>query len=382
MPVKCTTPPLVFTARPASAVTRPCHALQSPRGARIASRNPGAGVASGFKNSRRSPRAARAPALAPAANPALRPVSTITAWGAISRTVASVSSDEALSTISSSSSGVSCAHSGGSATDAAARLLWVTTTIDSMGATARGDGARMLASAPPGGRLNTWRSTMSSGADDPTSWERMTATSTGRRRFRPRATPVDQSMQTPLIERSSCLAVVPAYNEAGTVADVVQALRVKTPQLDVIVVDDGSTDETASLAECRRRARAPAPVQPRHRRRRAGRLQVRRRAGLRLHGPGRRRRAARPRRDREAVLRARRRGRGRHDLRHALQDPDRLHGADQPAHRDPPVRVPAVAAARASRSPTRRRASGSTTAGRSPCSRATTRTITRRWRPC
>ncbi len=55
-------------------------------------------------------------------------------------------------------------------------------------------------------------------------------------------------MQTPLIERSSCLAVVPAYNEAGTVADVVQALRVKTPQLDVIVVDDGSTDETASLA--------------------------------------------------------------------------------------------------------------------------------------
>jgi glycosyltransferase involved in cell wall biosynthesis len=56
-------------------------------------------------------------------------------------------------------------------------------------------------------------------------------------------------MQTPLIERSSCLAVVPAYNEAGTVADVVAALRVKTPQLDVVVVDDGSTDETAALAE-------------------------------------------------------------------------------------------------------------------------------------
>ena len=56
-------------------------------------------------------------------------------------------------------------------------------------------------------------------------------------------------MPTPLIERSSCLAVVPAYNEAGTVGDVVDALRVKTPQLDVVVVDDGSTDDTAALAE-------------------------------------------------------------------------------------------------------------------------------------
>jgi glycosyltransferase involved in cell wall biosynthesis len=56
-------------------------------------------------------------------------------------------------------------------------------------------------------------------------------------------------MQTPLIERSSCLAVVPAYNEAGTVLDVLDALRTKTPQLDVVVVDDGSTDDTAALAE-------------------------------------------------------------------------------------------------------------------------------------
>jgi glycosyltransferase involved in cell wall biosynthesis len=56
-------------------------------------------------------------------------------------------------------------------------------------------------------------------------------------------------MHSPPIERSSCLAVVPAYNEAGTVVDVIEALRAKTPQLDVIVIDDGSTDDTAALAE-------------------------------------------------------------------------------------------------------------------------------------
>ena len=56
-------------------------------------------------------------------------------------------------------------------------------------------------------------------------------------------------MQTPLFERSSSLAVVPAYNEAATVGDVVDALRVKTPQFDVVVVDDGSTDDTAALAQ-------------------------------------------------------------------------------------------------------------------------------------
>jgi glycosyltransferase involved in cell wall biosynthesis len=44
---------------------------------------------------------------------------------------------------------------------------------------------------------------------------------------------------------SSILAVVPAYNEAGTVADVVRSLREHVPGLAVVVVDDGSTDDTA-----------------------------------------------------------------------------------------------------------------------------------------
>jgi glycosyltransferase involved in cell wall biosynthesis len=50
---------------------------------------------------------------------------------------------------------------------------------------------------------------------------------------------------------STCtyLAVVPAYNEEGTVARVVTAIHERAPQFDVVVVDDGSTDATAEQAE-------------------------------------------------------------------------------------------------------------------------------------
>src|SRR3954468_6473399 len=47
----------------------------------------------------------------------------------------------------------------------------------------------------------------------------------------------------------SYLAVVPAYNEEGTVARVVTTIQERAPQFDVVVVDDGSTDATAEQAE-------------------------------------------------------------------------------------------------------------------------------------
>lgn len=47
---------------------------------------------------------------------------------------------------------------------------------------------------------------------------------------------------------SKFLAVVPAYNEADTVAGVVQSLHEAAPRFDVLVVDDGSSDHTASRA--------------------------------------------------------------------------------------------------------------------------------------
>ncbi|MEA2288535.1 MAG: hypothetical protein QOD55_532 [Solirubrobacteraceae bacterium] len=45
-----------------------------------------------------------------------------------------------------------------------------------------------------------------------------------------------------------CLAIIPAYNEAASVADVVANLRRKAPGFDALVVDDGSTDATAAVA--------------------------------------------------------------------------------------------------------------------------------------
>jgi len=44
------------------------------------------------------------------------------------------------------------------------------------------------------------------------------------------------------------LAVVPAHNEAGSVAMVVASLRERAASFDVLVIDDGSTDDTAAQA--------------------------------------------------------------------------------------------------------------------------------------
>lgn len=44
-------------------------------------------------------------------------------------------------------------------------------------------------------------------------------------------------------------AIVPAYNEARNLPRLAEALRAHAPQLEVCLVDDGSTDETAQVAE-------------------------------------------------------------------------------------------------------------------------------------
>lgn len=57
-----------------------------------------------------------------------------------------------------------------------------------------------------------------------------------------------------MIRERSGIAVVPAYNEVATVGRVVAGLRESVPEFDVLVIDDGSTDETgraASLAGAR-----------------------------------------------------------------------------------------------------------------------------------
>jgi glycosyltransferase involved in cell wall biosynthesis len=45
------------------------------------------------------------------------------------------------------------------------------------------------------------------------------------------------------------IAIVPAFNEAGNVGRVIAEIRAFDPGLDVVVVDDGSVDRTAAVAE-------------------------------------------------------------------------------------------------------------------------------------
>ena len=47
----------------------------------------------------------------------------------------------------------------------------------------------------------------------------------------------------------SPLVILPTYQEAENIADVLQQIRAAAPSADVLVVDDGSPDGTGDLAE-------------------------------------------------------------------------------------------------------------------------------------
>jgi glycosyltransferase involved in cell wall biosynthesis len=53
----------------------------------------------------------------------------------------------------------------------------------------------------------------------------------------------------PRYPRHKCLAVVPAYNEEASVVKVIRSIRDYAPDFEVLVIDDGSTDNTRQLAE-------------------------------------------------------------------------------------------------------------------------------------
>ncbi len=51
------------------------------------------------------------------------------------------------------------------------------------------------------------------------------------------------------MKRGSLVAIVPAWNEAGAIGRVVDEIREAVPDVEVVVVDDASSDETAAIAE-------------------------------------------------------------------------------------------------------------------------------------
>jgi glycosyltransferase involved in cell wall biosynthesis len=49
--------------------------------------------------------------------------------------------------------------------------------------------------------------------------------------------------------KGTLLLIIPAYNESGCIAEVVGRARATLPSTDVLVIDDGSSDNTAEIAE-------------------------------------------------------------------------------------------------------------------------------------
>ena len=50
-------------------------------------------------------------------------------------------------------------------------------------------------------------------------------------------------------QQRKTLAVIPAYNEEKTISDVISNIKKHVPFIDILVVDDGSTDSTEVIAE-------------------------------------------------------------------------------------------------------------------------------------
>ena len=110
--------------------------------------------------------------------------------------------------------------------------------------------------------------------------------------------------------------VVCAYNAAGTIDDCLTSLhRLDYPHFEVIVVDDGSTDDTAARAAAYSFVRSDSGAEWRPRRRTQRRAARGERRGRRLHRCGRTRRPVVAQSSRSAVRHLRCRGRRRAERR-------------------------------------------------------------------
>ena len=158
-------------------------------------------------------------------------------------------------------------------------------------------------SCDTGGRGRSRRAS-SSGSTACSGAERTPESMDKLRRSRPMTEPVTTASREaadPRLAGLRRLAIVPAYNEAEAIEAVIAELRAFDPDLEIVVIDDGSNDGTGQRAAeggCPRRPSLPfnlgigGAMQ-------AG-LPVRPGPRLRPRDPGRRRRAARPARDHDA----------------------------------------------------------------------------------
>ncbi len=71
------------------------------------------------------------------------------------------------------------------------------------------------------------------------------------------------------------LAIIPSYNEEKSIAHVIGAIKDSDPSIDILVVNDGSSDNTGSVAKSTGMAlHFESALQSRHWRSGAGRVQI------------------------------------------------------------------------------------------------------------
>ncbi len=56
-------------------------------------------------------------------------------------------------------------------------------------------------------------------------------------------------METPKIESKNVTVIIPAFNESAAIVPLIESLVETLPGAEILVIDDGSTDDTASVAE-------------------------------------------------------------------------------------------------------------------------------------
>ena len=48
---------------------------------------------------------------------------------------------------------------------------------------------------------------------------------------------------------NKAIVIIPAYNEASCIASVIKSVLKRLPDVDIVVVDDGSSDSTVEIAK-------------------------------------------------------------------------------------------------------------------------------------